>query len=78
MLSVKSDSIFCMIASETKEVSHMNKLVNWIRNHKEETEDGACLAAFAVGVFLFFFGKEIAIALCAVAGVLALGAGITE
>ena len=59
------------------EVIIMNKVISWIRNHKEAAEDAAGLAAFAAVTVAFFFGSEVLLVVCGVAGVLAIGANVT-
>ena len=51
----------------------MNKVINWVRNHKEAAEDAAGFAAFAAVTVAFFFGSEVLLVVCGVAGVLAIG-----
>ena len=55
----------------------MNKVINRVRNHKEAAADAAGLAAFAVVTVAFFFGSEVLLVVCGVAGVLAIGANVT-
>lgn len=72
-----------MITSEDKrnkrfsEVTEMNKMRNWVREHKEESVDAACLVGFAAVVLAFFFGRDIAIAISGVGALLAIGANLT-
>ena len=55
----------------------MNKIMNWIRDHKEESADLGCIVGFAVIAVMFFFGRETAAAICAVGALIAIGANVT-
>ncbi|MBO4696294.1 MAG: hypothetical protein J5643_03300 [Lachnospiraceae bacterium] len=55
----------------------MNKISEWIRSHKEESVDAACIMGFAVIVTMFFFGRETAAAVCAVGALLGIAANVT-
>lgn len=82
VLSIKWDSTFCIIASETRtkpiqEAEIMNKIMNWIRDHKEESADLGCIVAFAAVAVMFFFGRETAAAICAVGALIGIGANVT-
>ncbi|MBQ6105138.1 MAG: hypothetical protein IJL03_04210 [Lachnospiraceae bacterium] len=55
----------------------MRKVNEWIRNHKEETADAVCLFGFAVIVTMFFFGREMAAAICGIGALLGIAANVT-
>ncbi|MBO4324053.1 MAG: hypothetical protein J5845_01465 [Lachnospiraceae bacterium] len=55
----------------------MRKVTEWIRNHKEESVDAMCLVGFAVIVVMFFFGREMAAAVCGVGALLGIAANVT-
>lgn len=55
----------------------MNKVMNWIKDHKEESIDFGCIVGFAVVAFMFFFGREAAAAICAVGALIGIAANVT-
>ena len=55
----------------------MNKIINWVRTHKKESEDIAGLSAFAIILFAIFCGNAWGLAVCGISALLTIGANLT-